>query len=230
MPADSLADVAQRLAALGFRRLPGAPAVFTVDGRAVRIGRRAGGWSGEARVLGGHWVDAAVVAAAIDGQVAKEPDRSLAAACDAVVGAARLPAFARSTRRLHHLRQAEVYWWGPMNTLVLEVIFNYFDMRLYEINRDSIEADRDAQWEFDLTPEQATALVHALWLATGGELARDPVRLGPVTLLPMFGDRCELRVLETDEHRKLLGNPLFLDLDLLVALHTTLRYLPGLCG
>lgn len=230
MPGDSLAEVADRLAVLGFRRLPGSPAVFTVDGRAVRLGRRAGGWSAEARVLGEHWVDAAVVAAAIDGQVATGADRSLEAACDAVLGAARLPAFARSTRHFHHLRQAEVYWWDPTNALVLEVIFNYFDLRLYETNRDSIEADRDAQWEFDLTLDQATALVHALWLATGGELARDPVGLGPVTVLPMFGDRCELRVLETEEHRKLLGDPLFLDLDLLVALHTTLRHLPGLAG
>lgn len=204
----------------------------------MRLCRTAGGWSAQVRVLGDHWVDAAAVAATIAGRRPVRPPRTFEAACAAALGAARLPAFGRSTRELDHRHLVEVYWWDAVTEgaprepglLVLEVIHNYFDEQLFATIWDSIAADRDAHWELDLTPDQATAFVHALWLATGGELAREPVRIGPLTLLPMFGDRCELRVLETTEHPKLLGHPWFLDLDLLVTLHATLRYLPGLFG
>jgi hypothetical protein len=238
MPADCLADLADRLARLGFRPAPGECAAFTVDGRGVRLGRTTSGWSAQVLVLGAHWVDAAVVAAAVAGRRPVPAERTREAACAAMLDAARLPAFVRSTRDLDHRHLVEVSWWDGVTEgaprqpglLVLEVIHNYFDEQLFATIWDSVAADRDAHWELDLTPDQATAFVHALWLATGGELAREPVRIGPVALLPMLGDRCELRVLDTDEHPKLAGQPWFLDLDLLVTLHTTLRYLPRLFG
>lgn len=238
MSTDTLADLADRLVPLGFRPTSDPNTMFTVDGRGVRLWRTAGGWSAEVLVLGEHWVDASVVDAVIGGRRPVRPARSLEAACAAAFGAARLPAFARSGRDLDHRHLVEVFWWDAITEgaprlpglLVLEVIHNYFDEQLFATIWDSIAADRDARWELDLTPDQATAFAHALWLATGGELAREPVGAGPITLLPMLGDRCELRVLETDDHPKLLGQPWFLDLDLLVTLHTTLRYLPRLFG
>ncbi|HEY0452617.1 hypothetical protein [Actinophytocola sp.] len=229
MPSDTVDHLADRLAVLGFRHTPGTTAEFTMDGRAVRVVRTSTGPFAEVLVLGERWVDAAVVSAAIDGTVQDGPSvRTPAAACAAALGAARLPAFRRSGRDLDHLHLVEVYWWDAV--LVLEVTYNYFDEQRYESTWDSIEADRDARWEPDLTPDQATAFAHALWLATGGELAREPVRAGPITLLPILGDRCELRVLESTEHPKLLGRPWFLDIDLLVTLHTTLCHLPSLFG
>jgi hypothetical protein len=238
MAADLLADLADRLAPLGFRAGPEVNTLFTVDGRAVRLCRTATGWSAQVRVLAGHWVDAAVVAATIAGRRPGGRERSFEAACAAALDAARLPAFGRSTRDLDQRHLVEVFWWDAVTEgaplrpglLMLEVIHNYFDEQLFATIWDSIAADRDAHWELGLTPDQATAFAHALWLATGGELAREPVRIGPLALLPMFGDRCELRVVESVEHQKLLGQPWFLDLDLLVTLHTTLRYLPGLFG
>lgn len=238
MPADCLAELTDRLARVGFLPAPHVGEMFTVDGRGIRLGRVADGWSAEVRVLGDHWVDAAVVAAVIAGRRPVRTERTVEAACAAALDAARLPAFARSTRDLDHRHLVEVFWWDGVTEgaprqpglLVLEVVHNYFDEQLFANIWDSIAADRNAHWELDLTPDQATDFVYALWLATGGELAREPVHVGPLTLLPMLGDRCELRVLETDEHPKLAGQPWFLDLDLLVTLHTTLRYLPRLFG
>jgi len=240
MSADLLAELADRLAPLGFRPAPGAGATVatmcTVDGRGVRLVRTSAGWSAHVRVLGDHWVDAEVVTAAISGRAPVRRARTFEAARAAVLDAALLPALARSAREFDHRHLVEVFWWDAVTEgaprrpglLVLEVIHNYFDDQLFATSWDSIAADRDAHWELDLTPDQATAFVHSLWLASGGELAREPVRIGPLALLPMLGDRCELRVLETAEHPKLLGQACFLDLDLLVTLHTTLRYLPGL--
>ncbi|GAB3466424.1 hypothetical protein GCM10027436_80380 [Actinophytocola sediminis] len=204
----------------------------------MRLRHTLGGWSAQVLVLRDHWVDAAVVASAIAGRVPGRPARTFEEACAAAVAAAGLPAFARAARGLDHRHLVEVCWWDAVTEgaprqpglLVLEVAHNYFDEQLFATIWDSIAADRDAHWELDLTPDQATEFAHALWLASGGELAREPVRIGPLALLPMFGDRCELRVLDTTEHPKLLGQQCFLDLDLLVTLHATLRYLPRLFG
>lgn len=140
--------------------------MFTMDGRALRLSRTATGWSAQVRVLGDHWTDAAAVTAAISGRLPGRPSRTGEAACAAALDAASLPAFARATREFDHRHLVEVFWW---------------DEQLFATIWDSIAADRDAHWELDLTPDQATAFAHALWLASGGELAREPVRIGPLT-------------------------------------------------
>jgi len=210
-------DLATRLTAMGFRR--DGHAEFSMAGRALRVTEH----GAEVLVLEKHWVDAAVVAGVVYGT---GPARYTAE--EAALGAARLPARQPSTRDLdrRHLVDA-----GPRDEpgeLTIRVVHNYFDESMFVETWDSISSDRDAVWRSAPTAAEAVTFARALWFAAGGELAPEPVQLGQITLLPMFGDRCELRVLESLAHPKLVGRPCLLDLDLLGALHTTLRHLPAL--
>lgn len=229
MPADPPDDLTDRLAAMGFRRSAGSPAEFTAPGRGIRVH----GTSAEVLVFGEHWVDAELVSAAIDGIVPTGlPERGAGATA---LGAARLPAYRPPTRTLDQLHQIGIGWSGVApagepGALEVEVTYNYFDGELFLATWDSITADRDAVWRTRPTPAQATTLAHALWLATGGELAPEPVGFGEITLLPILGDRCEVRVLESADHPKLVGEALLLDLDVLGGLHATLRYFPRVFG